>query len=1583
MKTRMISPLSASIVTRATVNTQHESLQPQLAHAVKSLLLLMVGSLLLVYTARAQTPTEVNASASAYSPSIVCIPGTNNQVSAYTVENPTTGKRTIQVDVSSDNGVTWRHSDHTLPSAPTSIGGTNACMDEPELALLGTNTNDGVVLMFRAWDPDPSYEAGNENNALAPSYHGQHGTIFWHSGVYYVASNNPLSQTGFARFSDDDWGWNDLSGTFHTAAQTLEEITSNPSGNPSLFATLDHPRLASRVDYISATGPLYCGMIWEKRIYKRSTGNIYNGSDITSSLETAVITAKAFGALLFGVLLPQGTSSGPTFTSRNFGTSPMRADIALAPDGTFWISYYVVSSFATSEASYFLHRMSLGVSSGVATLSFANTSYNIASAIHIYLPGVYDNWRGYFYSEEYKLSVPDPDHKTDHAYDHKLDGSSDGYEWNVDLAQGPSIEVVTTNFNDCSPSYRVGVVYTETKSNDPTSPARMVRPPRFWCWSAAFDPSLANNASSLWTSELLSQLNPSSSLFNDDDFEIERGDDIDTVIGQYVHSFASSGVMNTMGLFPRLKYTGVSTSHWRDNFTDRPIDSDLPFLRESFFTLTYIHVQHCTGDLDNLDFAYTKTAVSGDNISFHAMPSSTPPIAGNAQLNLPSPISTRYWGSKLSAGGQKGDFEISPMWHSMSIARDPSKHDDIQTNTGGAIDLRGFLEGYPYSIPEAEWPVSFYFDFNDRGRPTALIPPAFFTPTVSSDQPDPGTYQFDYLDPAASYVLHGTTNYINYGIYFANYKPFTKTNFGWLGFSDQRKIVMTGVTAHAVFEDQGRIYYTMSAHLKGDKDRDWTQPVQLNAIAPSFGVTQARPSIAVYENGDAGSAFSGQAAIAVTWYDYTTNDDSLKVRTREFDVCKGEWGAWSPVYTVNALNKPSSSVGFGRDSTTPVIAPLLRLHLVGTASTLSDAPLTDFVGWTVTWTGPLSSGLDALQSRTLLRDDAFTPGGPLNGNWGSYPAANGAGILTNTNRMIPLLLSPAPNVLVSAPAGTLLSFPTVVNDESKIGRNEGANGAKDLPNNDFCQEVSYTQKNPGLGVYVLRAGYKRYNTVAIGGLILPLLLNPKLIHGGVPKGMGARNSCVTINSNGQRALAWEEASSLFPAIPIPRIMMQMTGSKQSSYPWGLNPIQVYQAFPPGGGADFVLRNPSLTGYPRTKESGADDPFAFDLFFSYNPTIWHFGLTPPNELWHILYKDPSKGGVGWEKPFRPENAPDGAYPEASFSPYSVGPLIGTPMCLANTKSSLSDWTTHPLSLGSYRGTYDSAQAFAAYRAETHFKDSLWTSFILGDLWVNDSSASLFRQVKMHYPVDTSNFSTSTQERDSVFCSEWFDVPIGSKICYFRGLYAPVPLPDVVASTLTDPSLSETFIVQLVHSNGRIDTLETLVFTPGTGDPLHPTGASYIPPKNASTLANTSSADTVQLRVKAVIAGFADVDAMLSFEMITAFDRYTTSSNTTVAYKSGGSFGLLAQKGHLAIAGPFPNPAVSSFAPIRALVQIPAGLIGKIELLDILGRTVASLPAMNGTGGWESISFHAPSAQGIYFLRVVAGSESKLLPISVVR
>jgi hypothetical protein len=856
---------------------------------------------------------------------------------------------------------------------------------------------------------------------------------------------------------------------------------------------------------------------------------------------------------------------------------------------------------------------------------------------------------------------------------------------------------------------------------------------------------------------------------------------------------------------------------------------------------------------------------------------------------------------------------------------------------------------------------------------------------------------------------------------------------------------------------------------------DFLEPVGIDPGVSSTA-SELRPSIAEYEQGD-GMGCSGQVAIAVAWTEIdkdavnqSLNRVNIKMRTREFNLCTAQWNDWSAVYTIHshtydpATPQHIPEIAFGADdSTTVVIAPI-------TGPVDADNGVTMFgrrsnlLGWTITWTCPRLVGTanggaanagsvdllpmgactnfikSGIYSRAWLRHDNTTTVFSSNENWGSYFDANKIFPLTNNASFVPTFSGIQPlnndaNSIINRLYETKgceqydpIHFPTVTALENK---NPDRQPYSDVGNvHKVAQEIAFSsngsrtnKKSSAPGIWAITAQYLRAGSIgALSSNTAPLNVTinaPKPAQYSLYDGYWYdRNPCITINSDGQKFIAWERMRHYIYPDEV-RINPDGTFTFIAGANFMQSQILIARSdFSTGGWrnangvADIVmassrnvntlifewLLNPSITAFPKSRLPNLPifpvdrDPAVTELAYwehnQLNGTVF-----PVDNVWWASYNE-DNGKNGTTGQWRNSGVLSfGTWPQRSFGIYNAGPtflggnnqnLIGISSASGHSTESyiLANWpgndgtsngftTLH--NYGSYKGTYDTLQGVDFYRTEIRAKDSAYAQFVWGKVYVGDTSAGLpMREVMLHLGQNDSGYVNHDELRDSSFITEVFNWPNGAELQYFRGLYVSDSASINPGGSLYDSTANMTYTIDIVYSDGSKLRVDSLYFDPTQGKVFTPTTMHII---NQSGLSKD-----VYLRVRAVILGYPDADSTVEIQDERTTQPYANFADSTVnAYKYGHP--LPGTVNSLTVLNPYPNPINSGEnKQLHILFAYPDGYEVSLELLNVMGASIEQ-HTVSASGGWKDVSFITPKTAGAYFIRVKAGGYQKVVSLSV--
>jgi hypothetical protein len=327
----------------------------------KSLLRLSVFSMILLScfaVVRSQTPLAIsvpsNIVGSAFSPCIAAFSnsGTRTLVAAYTYVKTGNTNRTVAISTSTDAGSTWTVQTPSGSPLPfPNYGGGSALdnMDEAQIIWCGGNN---LMLVVRAWSGANVEGARFQEQA--------NGSVYTKVGIYQCVSTDGGTTWGVVTSGSLAAGW-----------LACEE-------NNGSHTTLECPHIAFRWNYGIYAYPYQeahtddqnsAHIIWTKKVFSSAP----NWTGVTCTIghqEIPVDDASNFGNFT-GI-----GCSHPTLTTGSYGSGPERASVAIAPNGDVWVGYYTVNynSFLNTTpgalAHYFVYNITGGAGKEVSSTNF-------------------------------------------------------------------------------------------------------------------------------------------------------------------------------------------------------------------------------------------------------------------------------------------------------------------------------------------------------------------------------------------------------------------------------------------------------------------------------------------------------------------------------------------------------------------------------------------------------------------------------------------------------------------------------------------------------------------------------------------------------------------------------------------------------------------------------------------------------------------------------------------------------------------------------------------------------------------------------------------------------------------------------------------------------------------------------------------------------------------------------------------------------------------------------------------------------------------------------------------------------------
>ena len=727
------------------------------------------------------------------------------------------------------------------------------------------------------------------------------------------------------------------------------------------------------------------------------------------------------------------------------------------------------------------------------------------------------------------------------------------------------------------------------------------------------------------------------------------------------------------------------------------------------------------------------------------------------------------------------------------------------------------------------------------------------------------------------------------------------------------------------------------------------------------------------------------------------------------------------------------------DNTTAVIAPLTSRDQDPPKSFMNKRSF--LLGWTTTWSCPrlLSSGVvdrsgsgsscgvlsaklkSGLYSRTWLRKDGSAVS-TNNGGWGSSFATGTSPLMKPNSGLLWNPLVETSNCDRMNP----ISFPTVTPTENKHDTAE------------FTQEVAFSTDGEGNGIWALTADYRLNDATApIGSIVAnyptTTLLTPTINTSRTEFGYWKdRNPCITINSSGQKFVSWERMTHfLHPTniiISEIRIARTFFRIEQSPSTWiGLNGLRdvnvVFKRNTASMAFDYLL-NPSITAFPKSRLSQSfstsfidEDPGIVELaFWEHSRSerqsdgsildVVHnnFNLGEYAELQYMA------GGLGnWYMKLLLATSTTigvGTKTQRSVGMYDAGPkfdgathapiithglnpgvdpghnwLFGDSYAIGNsvagsTELSCNDFVSSFVQ-GSYKGTFDTTLGYEIYSSEFRQRDTAFVKFAWGKVYVGDTTSGLpLRQVIIRQSDRDSGFASRNEMRDSLFQTEIVDWHDDTELRYSRLILLSDSNCIQPGGSLYGSSIYMNYVVELVDADSHIiDTVEKLSFKPYSG--------KSIVPLTFKLYNYSGHTRNVFLRVRGVVSGFDDADSVTQFS-IEYGDSYPSNGDSIIACYKLVQPGLdlsPSDGGLLQVSAVYPNP----IRPInnrsaQFFSLYPRGYTVSYELLDVLGEVVSDIITKESTGYWQENLIVVPRTAGVYFLRIHAGSNTKVIPLS---
>ncbi len=279
----------------------------------------------------------------------------------------------------------------------------------------------------------------------------------------------------------------------------------------------------------------------------------------------------------------------------------------------------------------------------------------------------------------------------------------------------------------------------------------------------------------------------------------------------------------------------------------------------------------------------------------------------------------------------------------------------------------------------------------------------------------------------------------------------------------------------------------------------------------------------------------------------------------------------------------------------------------------------------------------------------------------------------------------------------------------------------------------------------------------------------------------------------------------------------------------------------------------------------------------------------------------------------------------------------------------------------------------YRAEVLHTSMAHTRFAFGELTISNAHSS--HEIGAAYPYDSPSQTTYKTTRDRVLSSDEFDWNTGETISYARilDLLTTESNPNYALkeSGMQTPSYS----VNLVLEDGTKILLERAKSDASNSDV----------PKHTHIINTGRSRKHVHLQC----INETDPNAEHGTEkgilqLIYKEDGpYDFLKDTSLIF-TGTSIEGVNKPSENSISAVFPNPITEKDQNLSFFVTLPSEGAATAALYDMLGRAIIEPQVItSNAAGTQLVSFTAPQASGVYFLKVTIGNNVTTLPVHVQR
>jgi hypothetical protein len=135
------------------------------------------------------------------------------------------------------------------------------------------------------------------------------------------------------------------------------------------------------------------------------------------------------------------------------------------------------------------------------------------------------------------------------------------------------------------------------------------------------------------------------------------------------------------------------------------------------------------------------------------------------------------------------------------------------------------------------------------------------------------------------------------------------------------------------------------------------------------------------------------------------------------------------------------------------------------------------------------------------------------------------------------------------------------------------------------------------------------------------------------------------------------------------------------------------------------------------------------------------------------------------------------------------------------------------------------------------------------------------------------------------------------------------------------------------------------------------------------------------VTSTYAGLSDADSLVRFADVRSYDTIPYIGDSTLSYKQV-AISRAADKYDISVLNVYPNPVSTANSSLFVTQATPGGLLNHITIVNALGVVVEDIGEFRGDR-WLTITIPVPRIPGTYYVRMLAGDLTKIIPFNVIR